>query len=232
MTSQTRLFHVLPKLYRGSSLLAGFIKTKHVSLDVFSSDPDISVEPLNGKIRITRPLPNKGYFVGGDGANRLGWFVPLPEAVDKFSLVFLWKIHVPEIDYRIRIEHLIRVGALHNGTAGVAPGMALDNGEMKIWTMDVMPWCHRDGFYQEEPPVNVQPASRFSVDEIHPVRKARSLGYLIEGFPKAPWDESEVVGYEENLVIPPVSEKEFASQWLGACCGIASIIPPVVQEDV
>jgi hypothetical protein len=217
-----RIFHVLPMLYIDRLSMHGhFVKGKHVRLEVASDG--MAVEPRNGKIRITRPLPNKGYFVGGVDENRLGWFVPM--RAERFAITFLWNIHVPETDYRLRIGHRISVLA--------QPDDALNpegSDDRRIWTMDVMPWWRREGFYQGEPPVNVQPASRLSLEEIHPVRKARPLEHLIE-CPETLWDGADVVGYGEDIVVPPVSEGEFLRRSLGAACGIAPVIPPFLAAS-
>lgn len=206
---KSRLFYLLPKLFVGDAPLT--VKTKHVSLEV--SSPHLSVVPGDKKIRLNRPFPNKGYVVGHDKANRIGWFVSLPCGLSHFDLTFLWNIHVSEHDYRFRVEHLFHVDTMEEMDDG-----GREDGE--IWSMDVMPWYRREGFYRGEPQVNVQPASRLAMEEIHSVRNVGMISADQDG-----------IAYEEYLFIPPVSQKEFIRRWIGVGFRAVPAIPSFEQED-
>jgi hypothetical protein len=204
MIDRSRLLYLLPELFVGSapSPVPRFIRARHVSLEL--SCPEMDVGQRDGKIRLGRPLPNKGYVVGHDRKNRMGWFVPFSSGLQHLDIAFIWNIHVPEAQYRFRVEHLIHVETL-GGQEGADDG--------QIWSMDVMPWYRREGFDHEEPLVNVQPSSRLTLDEIHPARKVELVSASSDG-----------IAYEECLRIPPVSRREFVSRWIGVGCGIFPVI--------
>ncbi|MBU2754941.1 hypothetical protein HFU84_06780 [Acidithiobacillus sp. CV18-2] len=211
MTEQRRLFYVLPKLFIGHvPFFTQFVKTKHVSLEV--SSPHLPVVPGDEKIRLSRPLPNKGYVVGHGKENRMGWFVPIPQDIERFDLPLAWEVHVPEINYWKRVEHLLHVELLPLATSATGD-------EPLIWSMDVMPWCRLPEFDRGEPPVNVQPTSRAFLDEIHSVRHIVPLK-----------SSDNVISYGEDLVIPPVTTEVFTEWCTARGCGIDTVIPSCDME--
>lgn len=121
--ARERLLHLVPVLFEGKFER---FSSRRMALDITCDWTDRPLVPEGG-IRIRKAYPNTRYFVGGSRDCRIGWFVPLPEGLDRGMLRMRWEVDIGdtirEFDYQLCLTFL--------------------PGEGRIYTMDLVPWWKR-----------------------------------------------------------------------------------------